>query len=96
MTEDGDVRDGAGERVYRHTFPQIAFEGVVAGNVPARIQANSMVRRAHRAATTGSRLQAADDPGDPVPELTLGMDVLHQLHLYIVYGQKKIYATASN
>ena len=95
MTEDGDVRDGSGERVYRHTFPQIAFEGVVASNVPALIQVNSMVRRARRAATTGSRLQAADDPGDPVPELTLGMDVLHQLHLYIVFSQNKLYVTAA-
>lgn len=95
MTEDGDVRDGAGERVYRHTFPQIAFEGVVASNVPARIQVNSMVRRARREATTGSRLQAAEDPGDPVPELTLGMDVLHQLHLFIVFGQNKLYVTAA-
>ncbi|MGZ5926305.1 MAG: aspartyl protease family protein [Rhizomicrobium sp.] len=95
MTEDGDLRDGAGERVYRHTFPQIAFEGVVANNVPALIQVNSMVRRARRAATTGSRLQAADDPGDPVPELTLGMDVLHQLHLFIVFGQNKLYVTAA-
>ena len=95
MTEDGDVRDGAGERVYRHTFPQIAFEGVVASNVPALIQVNSMVRKARRAATTGSRLQAADDPGDPVPELTLGMDLLHQLHLYIVFGQSKLYVTSA-
>ena len=54
-----------------------------------------MVRKTHRAATTGSRLQAADDPGDPVPELTLGMDVLHQLHLYIVFGQNKLYVTAA-
>jgi len=95
MTEDGDVRDGAGERFYRHTFPQIAFEGVVASNVPALIQVNSMVRKTRRAATTGSRLQAADDPGDPVPELSLGMDVLHQLHLYIVFGQNKLYVTGA-
>ncbi len=95
MAEDGDVRDGSGERVYQHTFPQIAFEGVVASNVPALIQVNSMVRRTRRAATTGSRLQAADDPGDPVPELTLGMDVLHQLHLMIVFDQNKLYVTSA-
>jgi predicted aspartyl protease len=95
MTEDGDVRDGSGARVYQHTVPQIAFEGVVAGNVPALIQVNSMVRKTRRAPTTGSRLQAADDPGDPVPDLTLGMDVLHQLHLMIVFGQNKLYVTSA-
>ena len=93
MTPDGDVRDGVGERVYQHTFPQIAFEGVIASNVPALIQANSMVHPAHRQAITGSRLQAAADPGLPVPELALGMDVLRQLHIYAAFGQGKLYVT---
>ena len=93
MTPDGDVRDGVGERVYRHTFPQIAFEGVVASNVPARIQANSMVRPPRRATVTGSRLQAAPEPGERIPDLALGMDVLHQLHIYAAFGQSKLYVT---
>ena len=93
MTADPELRDGAGERVWRHTFPEIALEGVVAGNVPALIQANSMVRKARRAPTTGSRLQSSDDAGEPIPDLTLGMDVLGQLHLYIAFGQDRIYAT---
>ena len=40
----------------------------------------------------GSNAQFADAR---IPDLTLGMDVLHQLHLYIVFGQKKIYVTAA-
>ena len=96
MTPDGDLRDGAGERVYRHTFPEIAFEGVVAINVPARIQANSMVRRAQRAPVTGSRLQFTDDPGEIIPDLALGMDVLRQLHIYAAFQQRKLYVTAAH
>ena len=88
-----DLRDGTGARVYQHTFPQIAFEGVVASNVPALIQANSMVR-SRRPTVTGSRLQAAADPGEPIPDLALGMDVLSQLHLYAAFGQSKLYVTA--
>jgi hypothetical protein len=34
-------------------------------------------------------------PGEPIPELTSGMNVLHRLHLYIVFGQKKLYVTAA-
>ena len=30
-----------------------------------------------------------------IPDLTLGMDVLRQLHLYVVYGQKNLYVTAA-
>jgi hypothetical protein len=30
-----------------------------------------------------------------VPDLTLGMDVLHQLHMYVVPGQGKVYVTSA-
>ncbi|HEY2837259.1 MAG TPA: retropepsin-like aspartic protease, partial [Rhizomicrobium sp.] len=93
MTPMDDMRDGAGERVYQHTFPQIVFEGVIASNVPALIQSNSMVRPARSTATTGSRLSATPVVGTPVPDLALGMDVLHQLHIYAAFGQGKLYVT---
>lgn len=32
---------------------------------------------------------------DARPELTLGEDVLHKLHMYISYGEKNVYITAS-
>ena len=28
-----------------------------------------------------------------IPDLVLGMDVLHHLHLYAVFGQKRLYIT---
>lgn len=93
MMPEDDLRDGSGARVYRHTFSKIALEGVAVSNLPVLIEANSMVRRARRATTTGSRLQAADDPGDPIPDLALGTDVLKQLHIYAAFGQGKLYAT---
>ena len=40
----------------------------------------------------GSRAQSSDAR---IPDLTLGMDVLHQLHLYVVFGQKNLYVTAN-
>lgn len=93
MTPAGDLRDGTGERVYQHTFPQIAFEGVVANNVPALIEANSMIHKINKEPTLGSKAHFDNDPADRIPDLTLGMDVLHQLHLYIAAGQGKIYVT---
>jgi predicted aspartyl protease len=93
MTAEADLRDGTGARVYRHTFPKIAFEGVAVGNLPVLIEANGMIRKARKTSVTGSRLQAADDPGDPIPDLALGMDVLRQLHIYVAFGQNKLYVT---
>jgi hypothetical protein len=89
-----DMRDGGGMQVYTATFPQIAFAGgVTAFNVPALIQSNSMVHNTRKEPVLGSRAQFKADP--MIPALTLGMDVLRQLHLYVVYGQKNIYMTAA-
>jgi predicted aspartyl protease len=93
VTPAGDLRDGAGERVYQHTFPQIAFGGVIANGVPALIQTNSMIHKLDRTPTLGSRAQFTADPSDRIPDLALGMDVLRQLHLYVAFAQGKIYVT---
>jgi hypothetical protein len=93
MMPSGNLEDGKGEKVYAHTFKQISFEGVTALNVPALIQANSMIRRVQKEPILGSRAQFAADPR--IPALTLGMDVLHRLHMYVIYGQEKIYMTAA-
>jgi predicted aspartyl protease len=92
---DGNLRDGLGQQVYVHTFPQISFGGVTASNVPVRIQTNSMVHPINRTPITGSRAQFPTDPALKVPNLAIGMDVLHQLHLYAAFGQDKLYVTAA-
>jgi hypothetical protein len=93
MTPAGDLRDGTGERIFQHTFPQIAFGGVIANNVPALIQTNSMVHKINREPTLGSKAQFTADPGERIPDLALGMDVLHQLHIYAAFGENKLYVT---
>jgi hypothetical protein len=93
MTPVGGLKDGLGQQVYSHTFPQISLEGITARNVPALIQANSMIHNVNRTPILGSRAQFAAEPR--IPSLTLGMDVLRQLHLYAVFGQEKLYVTAA-
>ncbi len=93
MTPDGDRTDGMGQQIYVHTFPQVSFGGVSASNVPAVIQANSMVRKLNKTPVLGSRATFNIDPGERVPDLALGMDVLHQLHIYAAFNQNKLYVT---
>ncbi len=94
MMPDGDRKDGIGQQIYSHTFPQISLAGVTANNVPAAIQTNSMIHNMHREPVLGSR--ATFNTADPrIPDLTLGMDVLHQLHLYVAFDQKTLYVTAA-
>jgi hypothetical protein len=96
MTQEGDVLDGNGQPVYRHTFPQISFAGgVTASNVPALIQTDSMVHKINRTPILGSRAQFAADPSARIPDLALGMDVLHQLHLYAAFDENKLYVTSA-
>jgi len=91
MAPQSDLKDGKGQPVYGHTFSQISFAGgVTASNVPALILTNSMTHQITGGAVLGSWARSSDAP---LPELTLGMDVLHQLHLYVVYGQKNLYVT---
>jgi Aspartyl protease len=94
MPPAGDMKDGSDMQIYNASFPQITFAGgVTAFNVPALIQVNGMTHNLHKEAILGSRAQFKASPR--IPALTLGMDVLRQLHLYVVYGQKNIYMTAA-
>ncbi len=93
MAPAADLKDAMGQPVYSHTFSQISFAGgVAAANVPVLIQTNGMNESSDRQTVLGSRAQSADAR---IPDLALGMDVLHQLHLYIVFGQKKLYVTSA-
>jgi beta-lactamase regulating signal transducer with metallopeptidase domain len=96
MMPDGDVEDGVGLQVYRHTFSKISFAGgVTAYNVPALIQTNSMFHDINRTPVLGQRATFFADPRQRIPGLTLGMDVLSQLHLYAIHGQQTLYVTAA-
>ena len=78
MMPAGDLKDGMGQPVYAHTFSQIVFAGgVTAVNVPVLIQTNGMLRDAGAGPVLGSKALGADAR---IPDVTLGMDVLHQLH----------------
>ena len=94
MMPAGDLRDGTNMQIYTHTFAQISFGGVIASNVPTLIQINSMVHKMDRTPILGSRAQFANDPSERIPDLALGMDVLHQLHLYAAFDQNKLYVTS--
>lgn len=92
MMPAGDAKDGMGQTVYRHVFPKISFIGagtVTAGNIPVLIAANN-VTGSDKEKILGSQARSADAR---IPDLVLGMDVLHHLHIYAVFGQHRLYVT---
>lgn len=93
MKPEGNLTDGKGQPVYVHTFSEISFTGgVTANNVPALILTNSLIHQINSEMILGSWARSADAT---IPDLALGMDVLHQLHMYVVPGQGKIYVTSA-
>lgn len=76
--------------VFKHVFQQVAFGGVIVQNASVLIPASSTPENASRDTVLGSRAQSADAL---IPELTIGMDVLSHLHLYVVPGQGKMFVT---
>ena len=92
MMPVGDLEDGMNMQVYVSTFPEIVFAGggITARNVPVLIQDFSMARNLDRA-VLGTRGQFMDTR---IPDLSIGMDVLHNLHMYVVPGQGRVYVTS--
>jgi hypothetical protein len=91
MMPAGDMRDGRGTPVYNHTFQLLSFEGVTVKNPAILVQTNTMLHNRDNVALV-SRAQSTDPR---LPDLTIGMDLLHQLHVYIAFGEKKLYVTAA-
>jgi hypothetical protein len=92
MMPAGERKDGMGQTIYSHTFPRISFMGaggVTAANIPALISANN-IAGADKEKVLGSQARSTDTR---IPDLVLGMDVLHHLHIYAVFGQKRLYIT---
>ena len=93
MVPVGDLKDGGNMQVYSHVFPEIVFAGggITALNVPVLIQDYSMQRNLDQA-VLGTRAQFRDDR---IPDLVIGMDVLRNLHMYVVPGQGRVYVTST-
>jgi hypothetical protein len=93
MMPVGDLEDGRNMQIYISTFPELTFAGggVTALNVPVLIQDFSM-RHDLDQAVLGTHAQFA---GERIPDLVIGMDVLHNLHMYVVPGQGRVYVTSA-
>ena len=78
-------------KYYSHPFTSLSFGGVDVQNPKIIIMTERMETQLHPSGNTGSRIAA--NANAHVPDITVGMDVLKALHLYIAYGEKKLYVT---
>lgn len=94
-----DIIEGASEgesvHTYTHRFHALSLEGLAVGNPQVRLMPDLMKPRlsnAHDSLKGGSRLKVLDAQTG-LGDMILGMNVLHHLHLYIAYGERKLYIT---
>lgn len=83
---------GRGIPVPWHRFHSLSLQGIEVGNPLIAVVPDLARKKVADKPATGSRLVDEDEaPG--LKDITLGMDVLKKLHLFIAYKEQKLYAT---
>jgi predicted aspartyl protease len=95
MFPTGDIHGVLTVPAYRHTFKTLEFEGITIGNPTLYLWDNLSKYNATQHAYTGSRLTDVDQQ-DGVTDMIIGIHELHNLHLYIAYGEQKLYVTPAS
>jgi hypothetical protein len=88
----GSVGGSANQRIYRHTFHSLDLEGIAVGNLKVDIFADVNRGVLSSPPKLGSRLSDTDEAAS-LEDITIGMDVLKHLHLYIAYKEQVLYVT---
>jgi predicted aspartyl protease len=90
----GQLTDKVGSKIYRHRFKTLSVNGITVNN-PMIYLIPDMVRSYMvHSPYTGSRLDSSSEP-QGLPDLLLGMSVLQYVHVYVAYGERMLYITAS-
>jgi predicted aspartyl protease len=81
---------------FGRVFSTLDFEGVAVQNPHVVIVPNLIGKKdPNNGMRTGTRAKMVDDIEDR-PDLLVGMDVLKKLHLYIAFGENKIYISEAS
>jgi predicted aspartyl protease len=88
----GSLPGRPGARVYRHTFHSLALEGIAIGNLTVEIMPDLNRSVLSQGPQIGSRFSNTDEAAG-LEDITIGMDVLKHLHVYIAYKEHVLYAT---
>ena len=95
MTPGEIVSDGATAKADFHTFSSLSLGGVRLTHIPVAIVRDAKTERdgeIHISRAIPDRF----DLGQLLPDLTLGMDVLRQTHLYISFRNQRVYVSAAD
>ncbi len=84
-----------GAEAYRARFKSLALEGISIDNPELLVLQDVQKQRMNQGPRVGSNIRAnAEDNREP--DVTLGLNMLTKLHIYIAFKEKKLYASAAN
>lgn len=90
----GSPPDNSKKKIYPRHFSTLSFKGVTVANPMVIIQPLQFNGGKNNPAILGSRARHVDDEINRTkPDMIIGMDVLHHLHLYLATDEEKLYVT---
>ncbi|HEY3777521.1 MAG TPA: pepsin/retropepsin-like aspartic protease family protein [Rhizomicrobium sp.] len=95
VTRLGNRRGVVGHGMYEHTFKSLSIGGLSIANPTIHLEDNLAAYSMTQAAPTGSRFSFATESGGNT-DLTIGLNELRHLHLYIAYKEQKLYMTPAS
>jgi predicted aspartyl protease len=93
--QDGVLNRDDSLKVYKHQFKTLSFgDGatVTVNNADVHLIPNVITKNMDKTPLQGSRVKTEKDFMD-IPDMIIGMNVLRKLHLYIAFGEAKLYVT---
>ncbi len=86
--------DGSGLKRYRYPFKLLSIQGVEVRNPVIDMIRDRIYHMPDRWEMAMPQLHG--DEAERLPDLILGMGIVSKLHLYIAYGEQRIYLTAAD
>ena len=91
----GNFAGDPDHKVFGHVFSTLTFDGVTVTNPHVAIIPDLIGSKdPNNSFRTDTRIGRVDD--NIGPQLTIGMDVLRKLRLYIAFGERKLYVTPAS
>ncbi len=92
VPDAGPLKGAPGARIYRHRFHSLSLEGIAVNNPDIDIVPDLNRHLLSTPPPIGTRIPTNDEAAG-LEDITIGVDVLKHLHLYIAYKEKMLYAT---
>jgi predicted aspartyl protease len=95
-TPESDILNGEKDlKVYSHIFKSLTFGDITVNNPHMSIIPDAVKRKGDTAQQTGNRARLVRDE-IVGPEMIIGMNVLRRLHIYMAFGERKMYISPAS